>query len=145
MKYEYPATIKHVKARGYVVQFPDLPQLSIRVGAPQQAWPEAQAALSSALALCVKKKIPFPSPSPIMKKHIRVPVSLLVAAKLALHQAMMRHNITNVALAGRLGVSEAIVRRLLNIKHSSKIERVQAALTTLNEPVVLEDCGSTKR
>ncbi len=51
---------------------------------------------------------------------------------------MQEQAITNVALASRLGVTEAIVRRLINPDHSSKIEKVEVALEALGKRLIIE-------
>lgn len=43
----------------------------------------------------------------------------------------------NTELARRLGVSETVVRRMLNPKHSSKPQRIQAALAALGKRIVV--------
>jgi antitoxin HicB len=40
-------------------------------------------------------------------------------------------------LARRLGVSETVVRRLLNPKHNTKPEKIQAALAALGKRIVV--------
>ena len=60
-----------------------------------------------------------------------------LAPKLALYLAMRRHGLRNTGLANRLGVSETIVRRMLNPKHMTKPEKIQAALNTLGKRIVV--------
>jgi antitoxin HicB len=55
----------------------------------------------------------------------------LVAAKLALHDAMLAARISNVALARQLGTDEKTVRRLRDPLHQSRINQVDAALRAL--------------
>ena len=49
----------------------------------------------------------------------------------ALAQAMIDEGISNVALAKRLGVTEAVVRKLLDLDHRSHIGQVERALAEL--------------
>ena len=62
----------------------------------------------------------------------------LIAAKLALYQAMREAGLTRVALAERLGLSEGAVRRLLDLDHRSHIGQVDAALAVLGKRLVVE-------
>jgi antitoxin HicB len=55
------------------------------------------------------------------------------AAKLALHEAMVRGGVPNVELARRLGADEKMVRRLRDPLHGSRIEAVEAALRVLGK------------
>ncbi len=51
---------------------------------------------------------------------------------------MREQRVSNVELAHRLEVTEAVVRRLLDPDHSSKIEKVEAALATLGKHLIVE-------
>ncbi len=53
-------------------------------------------------------------------------------------EAMREQGISNVELARRLEVTEAVVRRLLNPDHSSKIEKMEAALEALGKRLIVE-------
>ena len=44
---------------------------------------------------------------------------------------MRERRIPNTELAKRLGVSETVIRRMLNPKHDTRPEKIQAALTAL--------------
>ena len=56
-------------------------------------------------------------------------VPLYLAPKLALCLAMRDSGTRNTELAKRLGVSETVVRRMLDPSPTTKPERIQAALT----------------
>ena len=60
-------------------------------------------------------------------------VPALIAAKLALHEAMLSGGVSNVELARRLGTDEKAVRRLRDPLHGSRIEAVEAALRALGK------------
>ena len=65
-----------------------------------------------------------------------VTLSPLVTAKVALHDAMLERDMTKVALARKLGVTEMIVRRLLDLDHRSHIGQVELALEQLGYRLV---------
>ena len=56
-----------------------------------------------------------------------------VAAKLALYQAMRDEGITNTRMAERLGVSETVVRRMLDLDHNTRIDHLERALALLGK------------
>ena len=60
-----------------------------------------------------------------------------MAPKLALHLAMHERRIPSTELARRLGVSETVVRRMLNPKHDTKPEKIEAALLALGKRIVV--------
>ena len=68
-----------------------------------------------------------------------VPVEPLVAAKLALRSAMQEQLVSNVALAQRLGVSEGVIRRLVNPDHASRLDGVVVALAAIGHGLIIED------
>ena len=71
-------------------------------------------------------------------------VAPIVAAKLALYTAMREQNVTNVALAVRLGLQENAVRRILDPGHRSHITSVEKALDAVGRSLVLEDRAAVK-
>ena len=50
---------------------------------------------------------------------------------------MRQGRITNTEVARRLGVSETVVRRMLNPRHATKSEKIQAALSVLGKRIVV--------
>lgn len=74
-------------------------------------------------------EIPLPS-KPKRGQHL-IGVPLLLAPKLILYLAMCQGKIANTEVARRLGVSETVVRRMLNPRHATKPEKIQAALSVL--------------
>jgi antitoxin HicB len=56
---------------------------------------------------------------------------------MALYLAMRERGMRNTELAKRLGVSETVVRRMLNPKHASKPQNIQAALAALGKRIVV--------
>ncbi|HXB72482.1 MAG TPA: AsnC family protein [Candidatus Acidoferrales bacterium] len=50
---------------------------------------------------------------------------------------MQERRIPNAELAKRLGVSETEVRRMLNPKHDTKPEKIQAALVALGKRIAV--------
>ncbi|MBL8211452.1 MAG: hypothetical protein JNK87_12100 [Bryobacterales bacterium] len=49
---------------------------------------------------------------------------------------MKESGLRNTDLARHLGVSETVIRRMLNPKHATKPERIQAALAQLGKRIV---------
>jgi antitoxin HicB len=54
-----------------------------------------------------------------------------------LYLAIRERGIPNTELARRLGVSETVVRRMLNPKHDTRPEKIQAALAALGKRIVV--------
>lgn len=62
----------------------------------------------------------------------------LIAAKLALHEAVRKAGLSDTALTERLGVTETVIRRLLDLDHRSHIGLVERALALLGKRLVVE-------
>ncbi len=60
-----------------------------------------------------------------------------LAPKLALYVGMRERGMPNTELAARLGVSETVIRRMLNPRHDTKPARIQAALAILGKRIVV--------
>ena len=63
---------------------------------------------------------------------------LWLAPKLALYLAMRDQQVNNSEMARRLGVHELVIRRMLDPKHATKAEKIQAALAALGKQMTVE-------
>ena len=79
----------------------------------------------------------IPPPSKPKRGQRLIGVPLYLAPKPALSLAMRERRIPNTELAKRLGVSETVVRRMLNPRHATKPEKIQAALFALGKRIVV--------
>ncbi len=139
MRYAYPCILHDDEEGACVATFPDVPEALTGGQTEDEALDLAQDALAVALAGYVHDRRDIPRPSRLEKGHHSVSVPPIVAAKLSLCQAMRRQKVTNVALAGKLGMSESAVRKLLDPDRRSHIGRVEAALKALGRTLVVED------
>jgi antitoxin HicB len=99
----------------------------------------AQAAdcLEEALAGRIARGDEVPAPSPVRRGQRAIGVPLSLAPKLALYLAMRERRMRKTELARRLGVSETVVRRMLNPRHVTWPERIEAALAALGKRIVV--------
>jgi antitoxin HicB len=133
MRYAYPAEINEAPD-GVTITFPDVPE-AISDGATRaEAIERAADALVSALSFYVDdgKRLPRPSPA---KGRPMVSVTVLEAAKLALHEAMVEANLSNIELGRRMGLDERAIRRLRDPLHRSHIGQVEVALRSLGKRI----------
>ncbi len=138
MRYAYPVVLTADEDGRVVTSFPDVPEALTDGKDRPEALAEARDALVAALSGYVHGKRPIPRPQSTHGRTV-VPVPAHVAAKLALYQAMRRQGVSNMELTRRLGVTEAVARRLVDPDHGSKIERLEAALAALGVGLVVED------
>ena len=139
MQYSYPCILHPEEGGGFWVSFPDVPSALTGGEDRAEALEMAEDALGVALAGYVHERWDIPVPSAAVKDQVLVAVPPVVAAKLALYTAMREQGITKVALAARLGLSESVVRRLLDPDHRSHIGQVEKALRAVGRTLVVGD------
>lgn len=139
MRYLYPVLVERDEDGRYLATARDIPEAVADGESSAKTLREMSEALGAALAGYAKEGRVLPEPSVTQPGEHMVPVAALVAAKLALRAAMQAEGMTNVALAERLGVSETVVRRLVNPDHDSRLDRVVAALEVLGHSLIIED------
>ena len=132
MRYAYPFDMEPQTAGGFTVTFPDVPEAITEGDTASEARERAEAALVTALSFYTDDAMPLPTPSAARGRPVAM-VPPLVAAKLALHDAMLGAGVTNVELARRLGLDEKAVRRLRDPLHRSHSGQVEAALRLLGK------------
>jgi len=133
MQYAFPYRLEPEPAGGALIQFVDVPEAhSIAPTAADAAGEPALDCLIAALGGYIKLGRAIPRPSPARGRPVAI-LPPLVAAKLALYQAMRAERITRTALAQRLGLQENAIRRLLDLDHRSHIDQIDRALAALGK------------
>ena len=130
MRYVYPFTLEPDETGELIVEFPDVPGALTSGADEAEAKTLAEDCLIAALGGIIALRKPIPKPSPARGRPTVV-LPPLVAAKLALYEALRAEGVSAAALAERLGVAEAAVRRLLDLDHRSHLDRIEAALRAL--------------
>ena len=134
----YPASFLPEKTgKGFHVRFPDLPEALTGEADLDDTQVQATDCLAEALAGRIVRGDGIPVPSRLKRGQYPVSVPLYLAPKLALYLAMREGEMRNTELAIRLGVSETVVRRMLDPKHNTRPERIQAALAALGKRIVV--------
>ena len=129
-RFSYPVDLTTEDDGAVNVAFPDLPE-ALTFGEDRvDALDQAVDCLEVALAFRIDDGLEIPPPSPAKGRVVVVPCAL-VAAKIALHLAMIEAGINNVTLGRRLGVGEPEIRRMRDLGHNTKIDRLEAALASL--------------
>ena len=134
----YPATfLPEDDGKGLHVRFPDLPEALTGGDDLPDTFVQAADCLGEAIAGRIVRGDDIPSPSKPKRGQHLISVPLQLAPKLALYLAIRERRMANTELAKRLGVSETVIRRMLNPKHDTKPEKIQAALIALGKRVVV--------
>ncbi|HJU20382.1 MAG TPA: hypothetical protein VJ770_28335 [Stellaceae bacterium] len=80
----------------------------------------------------------MPSPSEPGPREALVPLSALGMAKTALYEAMREQGVGRTELARRLRWHLPQVARVLDLRHSSRMEQIEAALAALGLRLIIE-------
>ena len=106
----------------------DFPELTTFGDDRDEALTRAADALEEAIAARIAAKQDIPEPS---AGKVRVNVPTLTAIKALLYQGMRKQGIGKAELARRLGWHLPQVDRVLDVHHSSRLDRMDAALNAI--------------
>jgi antitoxin HicB len=98
---------------------------------------EATDCLGEAVAGRMKRGEDIPAPSPAGKETVTITLPTLYAMKAALYLALREAQLSQTALAAKLGKDEKEVRRLLDPAHASPISAIEAELRAIGKRVHL--------
>jgi antitoxin HicB len=134
----YPLTLDTDDNGTTIAQAMDVPE-AITVGRDAlEAVARAEDALVAALRGYIDDGRAIPRPSRPKRGQPCANLPRMVAAKLAIYQAMRAAGLSQAMLAERLGCDPRQVRRLLDLDHRSRLDQLEAALAALGKRLVLE-------
>jgi antitoxin HicB len=138
MRYVYPIELEPEPDRSAVnLWFPDVRGARTWGEDDAEALSLAEDCLIAALGGYLEADEPIPAPGPVDGRPT-VTLPPLVAAKLALYEAMRERTVSAAELATRLSIPEHAVRRLLDLDHRSHIDQIEAALKCLGKRLEVE-------
>lgn len=130
----YPVTLTPDNIDGgFVVTFDDIPEAITQGDTEAEALAAAKDALESALDFYFedKRAVPAPSNAKPGQNVIELPASL--SAKVLLLNEMIRQDVRPAELARRLNTTPQEVNRLTNVRHTTRIDGIAAALQALGK------------
>lgn len=133
----YPVKLRK-EGKFVVVSFPDVPEAHTFGNDRAHALKMAKEALELAMEFYFEDNRPVPPPSAAKRGQAVVELAPSLAAKVLLLNEMLRQNVRPVELARRIGTTKQEVNRLTNLKHATKIDRIDVALRALGKRLVLE-------
>lgn len=133
----YPAAFRRDERGRTMVSFPDFPHARTDGKDPLEAIEEGIDCLGSTIAEHIAEKLDIPAPSLLKRGQRLLPVPLWIAGKLALYLAMREQETSNSELARRLGVRETVIRRMLDPRHATRTEKLEAALVMLGKRIIV--------
>ena len=125
---EYPVTLTRDDNDTILVTFPDFPEAATFGEDREEALARAVDALETIIEAYIKDRQRIPKPS---AGQLKVRLPPLAAAKVQLYTAMLRRRIRKTNLAKLLNVHLPQIDRLLDLKHASRIDQIEAAARVL--------------
>jgi antitoxin HicB len=134
----YPVILTNLENGDLMATFPDVPEAITYGRDLPHALAMAEDALLTAFEFYFDDRRPVPKPSKPEPDQQVITLSPLAVAKLAIYHAMLEAKISQVELAGRLGCDPRQVRRLLDLRHNSRLDQLEKALKALGRRLVVE-------
>jgi antitoxin HicB len=133
----YPAQFTP-EGRGFVVTFPDIPEAITDGDSEREAMEYAVDAIITAFSEYIKRRRAIPQASKARGKGMRMVVlPALEEAKIRLYEAMRETGVRKADLARRMGLQKSQVDRLLDLRHRSRLDQIEAALAKLHKRLVV--------
>ena len=129
----YPAHLEPQEEGGYVVTFPNIPEAITQGEDVEDALLHAADVLESALDYYIEAGLPTPAPSKPKRGQRLVELPASYAAKILLLNEMAAQKVRPAELARRLRVTRQEVNRLIDWRHTSKIDGIAVALKALGK------------
>lgn len=124
-----------------LVTCPDFPEVTTFAESEEEVSLRAADAIEEAIAARIADREDVPLGLGGGRKSRRsriVTVSPLISMKLALYDAMRQSNITKASLARALGWHGPQVDRVLDIRHASQIDQMEAAMAAVGIGMQIE-------
>jgi antitoxin HicB len=128
------------------VTCPDLPEVTTFGSDKADALRHARDAIEEAIAARIASRADIPLPSKLRGRQkargapmvARVTLPTQTALKAMLHRAMCAQNLRKADLERRLGMHGPQIDRLLNPRHASRLDQIEAALAAVGKRLVVD-------
>ncbi len=127
----YPVTLTKDNNGTILVRFPDVPDAVTFGDTKEEALTHAVDALLTVFDTYMKGKRDIPTPSAVKGAFVEVPA--LDASKLALYQTMREEKVSKSELGRRLNWHLPQVDRVLQVRHGSQLEQLEAAFAAVGK------------
>ena len=130
----------HLRKDGKFItaSFPDIPEAHTFGNDREHALEMAKEALELAMEFYFDDQRPVPLPSRARKGEPVVNLAPSVAAKVLLLNEMLHQKVRPSELARRIGTTKQEVNRLTDLRHPTKIDRIDAALQALGKRLIVK-------
>lgn len=132
----YPAKFDRAKD-GIGVTFPGIPEAITCGFSEAQAVEYAVDALETIFSEYMKQRRAIPRPRAHTKGMVPIALPTLTEAKIRLYEAMREAGVRKADLARRMGLQKSQIDRLLDLRHRSRLDQIEAALAKLHKRLAM--------
>ena len=138
----YPVTLTRERGR-ILVEFADFPNVHTFGDDEQEALERAVDALETMLMGMIEDREEIPYPRPIKRGQKSILLPALSEAKVELYRRMRALGVGKAELARRLNCHLPQIDRLLDLRHSSRLDQLEQAFLRLGKRlnISLEDAA----
>jgi antitoxin HicB len=129
----YPMHLEAAEEGGFIISFPDIPEAHSQAEDEVEAIKRGTDALETALEFYLEDRRPIPAPSKPKRGQRMIELSASVSAKVLLLNEMNAQKVRPAELARRLQVTPQEVTRLIDLRHTSRIDGIAVALKALGK------------
>ncbi|WP_374359371.1 type II toxin-antitoxin system HicB family antitoxin [Pseudoduganella danionis] len=133
---KYPASFKKEDG-GITVTFRDIPEAITQGDNEADALFMAKDALLESMSVYFDEKRTVPPPSAAKRGERLIPLPASVAAKVLLLNEMLAQEVIAAELARRMDTTRQEVNRLIDLSHTTKIDRIEDAMAALGKQLEL--------
>lgn len=135
---KFPATFTpDTEVGGFVVTFRDIPEAITQGDTKEEALAMAADALLCAMDFYFEDNRIVPLPSKAKRGEYLISLPASVSSKVLLLNEMLSQQIAPSELARRLDTTRQEVNRLIDLNHSTKIDRIEEAFAALGKHLEL--------
>lgn len=132
--FKYPVNIaKSDTNQGYVLTCDDIPSVMAFGDTISEVLNAGKVALETAIELYLEDKKMVPVPSRVKRGQYGIELPTSLAAKVLLLNEMIAQNVRPAELARMLNTTPQEVNRLTNVRHTTRIDGITAALQVLGK------------
>jgi antitoxin HicB len=131
----YPVTLTKDTNGTFLVRFPDVPDAITFGDTKEEALAQAQDALLTVFDAYMRDRRDIPAPSERIGVSVELPA--LETSKIELYRAMRAAEVNKSELARRLRWHLPQVDRVIDVRHGSQIDQIEAAFAALGKRLVV--------
>ena len=134
----YPVILERDTNGTTLVSFRDFSEAHTFGDDASEALARASDLLEDVLADYIETRREIPLPSRPRKRDRVISLTLLTEAKVSLYRELRESGMSKASMARRLGCHMRQVDRLLDLRHASRLDQIEAAFAALNKRIVID-------